>query len=162
MSESTSAHVPPASPNPTGKPKRGVVLKTPIPGPKAQKVVARDGRFLMTSTKTSPIVAASGDGCWITDVDGNRLLDFASGVAVNAVGYSHPDVVRAVREQAGKLMHFAGTDFYYENQTVLAEKLIQITPGNYEKKVFFTNSGTESAEAALKMVRWNRGKPVVV
>ena len=162
MSDSSAAHVPSPSATPAGKSKRGVVLKTPIPGPKAQKVIARDSRFLMTSTKTSPIVAASGDGVWITDVDGNRLLDFASGVAVNAVGYAHPDVVRAVREQVGKLTHFAGTDFYYENQTVLAEKIAKITPGTYEKKVFFTNSGTESAEAALKMVRWNRQRPIVV
>ncbi|HYB79319.1 MAG TPA: acetyl ornithine aminotransferase family protein [Thermoplasmata archaeon] len=162
MSESTPAHAPHSPPSPTGTPKRGVLLKTPIPGPNAQKVIARDQRYLMTSTKSSPIVAASGDGVWITDVDGNRLLDFASGVAVNAVGYAHPEVVRAVREQVGKLTHFAGTDFYYENQTLLGEKLTQITPGNYEKKVFFTNSGTESAEAALKMVRWNRGKSVVV
>ena len=162
MSESTPSFVPSAAVPPSGKPKRGVVLKTPVPGPKAQKVIARDARYLMTSTKTSPVVAESGDGVWITDVDGNRLLDFASGVAVQAVGYSHPEVVRAIREQAGKLTHFAGTDFYYENQTLLAEKLGQITPGTYEKKVFFTNSGTESAEAALKMARWNRQKPIVV
>ncbi|MFI5413365.1 MAG: acetyl ornithine aminotransferase family protein [Candidatus Lutacidiplasmatales archaeon] len=162
MSESTPSFVPAPAVPPSGKPKRRVALKTPIPGPNAQKVIARDGRYLMTSTKTSPIVAESGNGVWITDVDGNRLLDFASGVAVQAVGYSHPDVVRAVREQVGKITHFAGTDFYYENQTVLAEKLTQITPGNYEKKVFFTNSGTESAEAALKMARWNRQKPIVI
>ena len=162
MSESTPSFVAPSAAPSSGKPKRGVLLKTEIPGPNAKKVVARDGRYLMTSTKTSPIVAASGDGVWITDVDGNRLLDFASGVAVMAVGYSHPEVVRAVREQVGKLTHFAGTDFYYENQTLLGEKLTQITPGSYEKKVFFTNSGTESAEAALKMVRWNTQKSIVV
>jgi 4-aminobutyrate aminotransferase len=162
MSESTpSSHPVPPSDH-AAKPRHGVVIRTPIPGPEAQKVIARDKRYLMTSTKTSPVVAASGEGCWITDVDGNRLLDFASGVAVQAVGYSHPEVVRAIREQAGKLTHFAGTDFYYENQTRLAERLIQITPGNFEKKVFFTNSGTESAEAALKMVRYYRQKPIVV
>jgi 4-aminobutyrate aminotransferase len=162
MSESTSKPIPPASATQPAKPKRGVVLRTPIPGPNAQKVIARDTRYLMMSTKTAPIVAASGDGVWVTDVDGNRLLDFASGVAVNAVGYAHPEVVRAVREQVGKLTHFAGTDFYYENQTILSEKLVQISPGNHEKKVFFTNSGTESAEAALKMVRWSRQKQIVV
>jgi 4-aminobutyrate aminotransferase len=162
MSESTPSFVPSPSVAPSGKPKRGVVLRTPIPGPNAKKIIGRDRRYLMTSTKASPIVAASGDGVWITDVDGNRLLDFASGVAVQAVGYSHPEVVRAVREQVGKLTHFAGTDFYYENQTFLAEKLVGITPGSYAKKVFFTNSGTESAEAALKMARWNRQRPIVV
>jgi len=162
MSESTPSFVPTSAVPPSGKPKRGVVLRTPIPGPNAKKIIGRDRRYLMTSTKASPIVAESGNGVWITDVDGNRLLDFASGVAVQAVGYSHPEVVRAVREQVGKITHFAGTDFYYENQTTLAEKLVQITPGTYGKKVFFTNSGTESAEAALKMARWNRQRPIVV
>jgi 4-aminobutyrate aminotransferase len=116
----------------------------------------------MTSTKTAPIVAASGSGVWITDVDGNRLLDFASGVGVNALGYAHPEVVRAVREQVGRLSHFAGTDFYYENQTRLAERLTQLTPGDFPKKVFFTNSGTESAEAAMKLARWNRQRPITI
>ncbi|HTT73228.1 MAG TPA: acetyl ornithine aminotransferase family protein [Thermoplasmata archaeon] len=139
-----------------------MVIRTPIPGPNAQRVIERDRRFLMTSTKTSPIVAESGQGVWITDVDGNRLLDFASGVAVNAVGYAHPDVVRAVREQAGRLSHFAGTDFYYDNQTQLAERLAGLVPGDFPKKVFFTNSGTESAEAALKLARWNRERPITL
>jgi 4-aminobutyrate aminotransferase len=124
--------------------------------------VERDRKFLMTRTKTSPVVAASAEGVWVTDVDGNRLLDFASGVGVLAVGHSHPDVVRAVREQVGRLTHFAGTDFYYENQTLLAERLTKITPGSFEKKVFFTNSGTESVEAALKIVRWHRQRPIVL
>jgi 4-aminobutyrate aminotransferase len=143
-------------------PHRGVILRTPIPGPNAQRIVARDQQSLMTSTKTSPVVAASGSGVWVTDVDGNRLLDFASGIAVQAVGYSHPDVVRAIRDQAGRLTHFAGTDFYYESQVRLAERLTHLTPGDFPKKVFFTNSGTESAEAALKIVHWNRQRPIVV
>ncbi len=116
----------------------------------------------MTSTKSAPIVAASGEGVWITDVDGNRLLDFASGIGVLAVGHSHPDVVRAVREQVGRLSHFAGTDFYYENQTLLAEKIAHLAPGTAAKKVFFTNSGAESVEAALKLVRYYRQRPIVV
>jgi 4-aminobutyrate aminotransferase len=143
-------------------PARGVLIRTPIPGPKAKAVIARDTEFIMTSTKTSPVVAESAEGVWVTDVDGNRLLDFAAGVAVLNTGHCHPAVVRAVREQAGKLTHFAGTDYYYENQTRLAERLTQITPGNFPKKVFFTNSGTESAEAAIKMARWHRQRPLTV
>ena len=161
-----SQSVPPsASSEPTEPaltPKRGVVLRTAIPGPKAQAVIARDRAALMTTTKTAPIVAESGSGVWITDVDGNRLLDFASGVAVNAVGYAHPEVVRAVREQVGRLSHFAGTDYYYEKQVDLAERIAKIVPGSFEKKVFFTNSGAESAEAALKIARWQRQKPIVI
>jgi len=162
MSESTPSSPPIVPSERASKPHRGVHLKTPVPGPNARAIIAKDQKYLMTSTKTAPIVAASGEGVWITDVDGNRLLDFASGVAVQAVGYSHPEVVRAVREQVGHLTHFAGTDFYYENQTRLAEKLVHLTPGTFDKKVFFTNSGTESAEAALKMARFYRQRPIVV
>jgi len=160
MSQSTPSPVVPAARSPARS--RGVSLRTPIPGPNAQRVIDRDRRFLMTSTKAAPIVAASASGPWVTDVDGNRLLDFATGVGVLAVGHAHPDVVRAVREQLGRLSHFAGTDFYYENQTVLAERLTRITPGSFEKKVFFTNSGAESVEAALKIVRYQRQRPIVV
>jgi 4-aminobutyrate aminotransferase len=161
MSQSVPPPVPPAvAPEPA--PKRGVVLKTPIPGPKAQAIIARDHRAMMTSTKAAPIVAESGQGVWITDVDGNRLLDFAAGVSVNNVGYAHPDVVRAVRDQVGRLSHFAGTDYYYENQVRLAERIASIVPGTFPKKVFFTNSGTESAEAALKIARWQRQRPIIL
>lgn len=160
MSQSTTPTTPPTVPDAT--PKRGVHLRTPIPGPKAREVIERDHRFLMTSTKTAPIVAESGNGVWITDVDGNRLLDFASGVGVAAVGYSHPDVVRAVRDQVGRLSHFAGTDYYYDVQVRLAERITKFVPGTFEKKVFFTNSGTESAEAALKIARWQRQRSIVI
>ncbi len=160
MSQSST---PPVATPPTTTPgRRGVTIRTPIPGPAAEKIIARDHRYLMTSTKSAPVVAASGEGVWITDVDGNRLLDFASGVGVLAVGHAHPEVVRAVREQVGRLAHFAGTDFYYENQTLLAEKLARIAPGPAPKKVFFTNSGAESVEAALKLVRYYRQRPIVV
>jgi len=142
--------------------RRGVEIVTPIPGPKARAVVADDTRLLMTSTKTSPIVAESAQGVWIRDVDGNRLLDFCSGVGVLNTGHCHPKIVEAVRQQAGRLMHFAGTDFYYQNQTKLAERIGQIVPIPGAKKVFYTNSGTESAEAALKMARWNRQRPLTV
>lgn len=162
MSQTTRPRAPSSTESAKSPAKRGIHLKTPVPGPKAQKIVAEDRRFLMTTTKTSPIVAESASGVWVTDVDGNRLLDFASGVAVTAVGYSHPEVVRAVRDQVGRLSHFAGTDFYYENQVRLAERLTQITPGDFPKKVFFTNSGTESAEAALKLARYYRQRPIVL
>jgi 4-aminobutyrate aminotransferase len=160
MSQSAAAS--PSVPDPSSTPKRGVVLRTPIPGPKARAIIERDHRAIMTSTKGAPVVAESGEGVWITDVDGNRLLDFAAGVSVNNVGYSHPDVVRAVRDQVGRLSHFAGTDFYYEVQVRLAERLARLVPGDFDKKVFFTNSGSESAEAALKIARWHRQRPIVL
>ncbi|HTS32743.1 MAG TPA: acetyl ornithine aminotransferase family protein [Thermoplasmata archaeon] len=161
MSETASAPAPVTS-SPSDAPVRGVRITTPIPGPEARRIIARDQKYLMTTTKSSPIVAASASGVWVTDVDGNRLLDFAAGVAVQNVGHCHPDVVRAVREQAGILTHFAGTDFYYDLQVALAEKIASITPGSHEKKIFFTNSGTESAEAALKIARWQRRRPITI
>ena len=124
------------------------------PGPKAKKVVAKDGKYLATSTKTSPIVAERAQGAVVWDVDGNRYLDFTSGIGVTNTGHCHPAVVKAVQDQAERLFHFAGTDFYYAAQADLAEKLCEITPGDYPKKVFYTNSGAESVEAAIKLSRW--------
>jgi 4-aminobutyrate aminotransferase len=141
---------------------RGVVIRTPIPGPEGAKVVELDHEYLMTSTKSAPIVGIKGEGVWITDVDGNRFLDFAAGVGVLSTGHCHPDVVAAVQRQAASLMHFAGTDFYYPSQALLAQRLAQTAPGGHPKKVFFTNSGTESVEAAIKLARWNTQRPVIL
>ncbi len=129
------------------------MIVTP-PGPKAKKVVAKDGRYLATSTKTSPIVAERAQGAVVWDVDGNRYLDFTSGIGVTNTGHCHPAVVKAVQDQAERLFHFAGTDFYYAIQADLAERLCEVTPGKYPKKVFYTNSGAESVEAAIKLARW--------
>ena len=137
-------------------------VRVPIPGPAAQKIVERDSRSLITTTKTSPIAAREAHGVWVTDVDGNRLLDFTSGIGVVNVGYSHPKVVKAVQEQAAKLMHFAGTDFYYDSQVEYAERLCALTPGRFAKKVFYGNSGTESNEAAIKIAKAKEGRQHIV
>ncbi|HZY92140.1 MAG TPA: acetyl ornithine aminotransferase family protein [Thermoplasmata archaeon] len=162
MSQSTTRPTSATPPEKTGGHAKGVQIRTPIPGPKAKKIVAADDRLIMTSTKTAPVAAASASGVWVTDVDGNRILDFTSGVGVVNTGHCHPAVVKAIQDQAARLMHFAGTDFYYENQTVLAERLGEITPGSFAKKVFYTSSGTESVEAALKLARWNTQRPLFV
>jgi 4-aminobutyrate aminotransferase len=143
-------------------PAHEVEVRVPIPGPKAERIIAEDTRLMMTGTKLSPIAVESAKGVWVTDVDGNRLLDFTAGISVLNVGHSHPAVVKAVQEQAARLMHFAGADYYYESQNRLAEKLTEITPGSFDKRVFFTNSGTESVEAAVKIAKWHRGRPIVV
>lgn len=88
-------------------------------------------------------------------MDGNLYLDFTSGIGVVNTGHCHPTVVKAVTDQLNKLMHFAGTDFYYDFQVTVAERLCGITPGDFEKKVFYTNSGTESNEAAIKIAKWS-------
>ena len=106
---------------------------------------------MMTGTKSAPVAVASAEGVWLHDLDGNTILDFTSGVGVMNAGHCHPKVVRAIQQQAEKLSHFAGTDYYYEVQTGSPTVSPHITPGAFEKKVFFTNSGTESVEAALKL-----------
>jgi 4-aminobutyrate aminotransferase len=137
-------------------------IKVTPPGPKARKIISRDHRFIATATKTSPIAARSARGVQITDVDGNKYLDFTSGVGVTNTGHCHPKVVEAIQKQTASLMHFAGTDFYYNVQNKLAEVLTEITPGKFPKKVFFTNSGTEANECALKLARWKskRGRMI--
>jgi len=134
---------------------KGPDIRTTPPGLKAQDIIDGDDRFLMTTTKTSPVVAFRGQGVMIEDVDGNVYIDFTSGIGVTNTGHCHPRVVEAIREQAGRLHHFAGTDFYYDAQVSLARKLVEIAPGDHDKKVFFTNSGTESVEAAIKITRWH-------
>ncbi|HEX2021678.1 MAG TPA: aminotransferase class III-fold pyridoxal phosphate-dependent enzyme, partial [Candidatus Thermoplasmatota archaeon] len=134
-------------------------IRVPVPGPIAQKIVERDARSLITTTKTSPLAAKSAKGVWVEDVDGNRFLDFTSGIGVVNAGYAHPRIVKAMQDQAAKLVHFAGTDFYYESQVEYAERLAQATPGRFAKKTFFTNSGTESNEAALKIARHHQKRP---
>lgn len=135
------------------------VIRTPVPGPKSKIIVEEDSFYIATTTKTSPIAAVSGKGSVVLTVDGNVFLDFAAGVGVLNTGYCHPTVVQAVQGQAAQLMHFAGTDFYYAIQAELAKELTQVTPGAAKQKVFFTNSGTESNEAAMKIARWSTKRP---
>ena len=137
---------------------KGPDIVTTPPGTKAQAIIDGDDRLLMTTTKTSPVVGVRGEGAMIEDVDGNVYIDFTSGIGVTNTGHCHPRVVEAITEQAKLLHHFAGTDFYYEAQVSLARKLVDIAPGDHEKKVFFTNSGTESVEAAIKITRWHTQK----
>lgn len=134
-------------------------LITSLPGPKAQALVTRDQAVLSPSyTRSYPLVAARGEGAIVEDVDGNRFLDCNAGIAVVATGHCHPKIVAAIREQAGKLIHMSGTDFYYENMVQLAEKLASLAPGGSAKRVYFGNSGTEAMEAALKMARYHTGR----
>ncbi|MBN9662091.1 MAG: acetyl ornithine aminotransferase family protein [Acidobacteria bacterium] len=135
------------------------MVRTPLPGPKAQAVVERDRKVLSPSyTRSYPLVIARGEGAIVEDVDGNRFLDMNAGIAVVATGHSHPKVVAAVRAQAEKFLHMSGTDFYYENMVELAEKLAALAPGPDPKRVYFGNSGAEAIEAALKMARYHTGR----
>jgi len=138
-------------------------FKTPPPGPQAKSFLERDSKVVSPSyTRGYPLVVARGSGCVIEDVDGNLYLDCTAGIAVTSTGHCHPEVVKAITDQAGKLIHMSGTDFYYEPQIMLAERLAALAPGSSPKKVFFTNSGTESIEAALKLARHHTGRPNVI
>src|SRR4030081_3102786 len=102
-----------------------------------------------------------GEGCWVTDVDRNQFLDFTAGIAVVTTGHSHPKVVAAIEEQARRFLHMSGTDFYYQSEIELAERLeAKILPG-IPAKVFFTNSGAEAIEGAMKLARFTTGRPDV-
>lgn len=139
-------------------------IRTPhLPGPKASAIIERDRAFLSPSlTRSYPLVAKKASGCWVTDADGNEFLDFTAGIAVTATGHCHPQVVRAIQEQAAQLIHMSGTDFYYDVQVKLAEKLAQHAPGEKKKKVFFTNSGAEAIEAAIKLARYYTGREKLI
>ncbi|MFQ5886840.1 MAG: acetyl ornithine aminotransferase family protein [Anaerolineae bacterium] len=136
---------------------------TQIPGPKAKGYVARDAEAISPSyTRSYPFVMDHGQGSIAWDVDGNRYIDFNAGIAVTATGHSHPEVVKAIQEQAAKFIHMSGTDFYYGLQIELAEKLNSLVPGNQAKRLFFTNSGTEAVEAAIKLARYYTGRPYMI
>jgi len=130
-------------------------IKVPVPGPRGQEIIEKDKRYIATTTKTSPVTVQRASGAMVWGVDGNRYLDFTSGIGVTNTGHCHPRVVEAVQRQAAELMHFAGTDFYYSIQADLAKRLTEVAPGEGAKKVFYTNSGTESVEAAIKLSRWS-------
>ena len=103
-----------------------------------------------------------GRGAEVWDVDGNRFIDFNAGIAVNATGHCHPAVVEAIKAQAEKFLHYSGTDFYYPVQIELAEKLTQLAPISEPSLVFFTNSGAEAVEAAIKLARYTTGRQRLV
>jgi 4-aminobutyrate aminotransferase len=138
-------------------------IKTDLPGPRAKALIDRDARYVSPSyTRDYPFVIARGQGAVVEDVDGNCFLDCAAGIAVNSTGVSHPDVVRAITDQAQKFLHMSGTDFYYEPQVRLAETLARIVPIDGDVRTFFANSGTETTEAAIKLARYHTHRQGVI
>jgi 4-aminobutyrate aminotransferase len=131
----------------------------PLPGPRSGAWLERDHRVMSPSyTRVYPLVVRRAHGAMVEDMDGNRFLDYTAGIAVTNVGHSHPRVVAAIRKQAGRLIHMSGTDFYYAPQVRLGERLATLAPGPGPKRVFFTNSGAEAIEAALKLARRHTGR----
>jgi 4-aminobutyrate aminotransferase len=140
--------------------RRRPVLITELPGPLAADLIERDAHALSPSfTRPYPFVMDRGEGCWATDVDGNVFLDFTAGIAVNTTGYSHPQVVEAITTQALRFLHMSGTDFYYRQEIELAERLTAACLPGQDARVFFTNSGAEAIEGAMKLARYATQRP---
>lgn len=135
-------------------------IKTALPGPKGQQIVKADHQFVTPSYPRPEwqLVAESASGVWVEDVDGNIFLDCNAGVAVCSTGHCHPEVVAAIQEQAAKLIHMCGTDFYYDLMPRLARKLDEITPVPSPTRTHFANSGTEAVETALKLAMYVTGR----
>ena len=138
-------------------------LVVPPPGPRAQAVIARDARVMSQNyRKDYPLVVDTARGAVVQDVDGNRYLDFAAGIAVVATGHCHPDVVAAIKAQSDRFLHMCATDFFYENVVELAEGLARRAPGPGPWRAFFANSGAEVVEAAVKLARMRTGRQKIV
>jgi 4-aminobutyrate aminotransferase len=138
-------------------------IKTALPGPRAKALIERDGKVVSPSyTRSYPFVMARGSGATVEDVDGNVFLDCAAGIAVNSTGHSHPQVVAAIVDQAQQFLHMSGTDFYYEPQIRLGEEMDAVAPFSGPKRSFFSNSGTEAVEAAIKLARYHTKRHGIV
>ena len=136
---------------------------TELPGPRARMLIARDDAVVSPSlTRAYPLVAETGNGYEITDVDGNRFLDFAAGIAVCSTGHRHPKVVEAIKAQADRLIHIAATDFYEPRYLELVEHLARVAPFEEKARVFLTNSGTEAVEGAIKLARHHTHRPGLI
>jgi 4-aminobutyrate aminotransferase len=131
-------------------------LATEVPGPEARAMVERSDRIVSPSLpRAYPLAVKEAQGVRVEDVDGNRFLDCAAGIAVCSTGHCHPHVVQAIEEQSRRLLHICGADFYDPMYISLAERLASLVPGDRAKRVFLGNSGAEAVEAALKLARYN-------
>ena len=145
-----------------GDPVKNPHLKTELPGPKSRAMIERDTKVASPSyPRDYPFVISHGRGTEVWDVDGNRFLDFAAGIAVCATGHAHPAVVAAVREAAGKFLHIS-SDYWHEGMTALAERLSALVPLGEPGMSFFCQSGTESVEGALKLARYVTGRQRII
>jgi len=134
-------------------------IKMPLPGPKAQALLKRDAQVVSPSyPRDYPLVMSHGKGAQLWDVDGNRFLDFAAGIAVCSTGHSHPAVVAAIKDAADQFLHIS-SDYWHEKQILLAEKIDAISPMREPVMSFFCQSGTEAVEGAIKLARYVTGRP---
>jgi 4-aminobutyrate aminotransferase len=134
-------------------------IRTSLPGPKAQALLARDRAVSSPSyPRDYPFVIARGRGAEVWDVDGNRFLDFAAGIAVCSTGHAHPEVVQAIKSAADEFLHIS-SDYWHERMTRLGERINELDPLGEPVQVLICQSGTESVEGALKLARYVTGRP---
>ncbi len=142
-----------------------VEYTSPEIGKKAKRFIDRDKKVMFgahTRTREIPLVVDHAKGARVVDINGKSYLDFGAGFAVVGTGHCHPEVIKAVDRQMRKLIHISGSDFYYEPQIALAEKLIKITPGRFRKRIYFGSSGAEAVEATLKIARHYTRRPRMI
>ncbi|MBV8859603.1 MAG: acetyl ornithine aminotransferase family protein [Acidobacteria bacterium] len=135
-------------------------IKTELPGPRGKEIVEADARYVNPAypRPAYKLVVERGEGAWVEDVDGNTFLDCNAGVAVCSTGHCHPEVVKAIQEQAARLIHMCGTDYYYRHMPDLARKLEELVPVPGPTRTHFANSGTEAVECALKLAMYATGR----
>src|SRR5437762_9548061 len=134
-------------------------IRTELPGPKARALMARDRAVSSPSyPRDYPFVMAKGRGVEVWDVDGNRFLDFAAGIAVCSTGHSHPRVVQAIKDAADDFLHIY-SDYWHERMTRLGERINALDPLRAPAQMLLCQSGTESVEGALKLARYVTGRP---
>lgn len=147
----------------TGGSVSGIRLTTEVPGPNSRSLAARrDAAGARGAARLTDISVASAHGAYVTDVDGNRLLDFAGGIGVLAIGHTPANVVRAMKEQAEKLVHMCAIVGTYEPFVELLERLVELAPGDFPKKAVLLNSGAEALETAVKIARAHTGRQAIV
>ena len=135
-------------------------ITTPLPGPRARAIIEQDRERLSPSlTRSSELVAARAEGVFVEDIDGNVFLDFGSGIAVTALGHRHPVVIEAIKKQLDQLIFVNSLDYYTIPQVEYAQMLSDITPGDFDKKIFYCNSGSEAVDTAIKMAKWHTRRP---
>jgi 4-aminobutyrate aminotransferase len=133
------------------------------PGPEAQRVLERDAQVTSPSLpRAYPFAPRRGSGSVMEDVDGNLYLDLNAGIAVNSTGHSHPEVVEAIRKQAGELIHYSASDFFLPIYSEVCRRLDEIAPMSRPVRSFLTNSGTEAVEASIKLARYVTGRQNVI
>ena len=138
-------------------------LATTVPGPNSQALMARRSAALPTAVGTTlPVFAARGSGGIVEDVDGNRFIDLAAGIAVTTVGSAAPRVVAAVTEQVERFTHTCFQVTPYESYVEVCERLNALTPGDHDKRSYLVNSGAEAVENTVKIARYVTGRDAVV